>query len=362
MTQPAPNAEHSPHGTEHLLAINEPVPSSPLLRRLIATLGGSAPLSEVFTAGLYDPQDGYYTRHIRTIGRHGDFSTTPQLTNLLGDALACWIKQRKQHLRLPHGAGLIELGPGLGELFAQTWKSLGWWHRRTYRPALVELSPVLCVLQKSRLAHMRHRINWFQRSADALGISQGQALLWGHEFADAFPPTFYQRHQGQWHELWVVRRPNGELRLALSHQPTKLPHLGDDWPEGQRVEIPDQLVKYLRELLIVLNKGTLLLIDYGGCPHEIYHRRPRGTLRSYYHHQRDEGLAALANLGRRDLTCDVDFTYVCSQVSESELVEIKLCNLEQFLCEFLSTPPHMLDKHITTNFQVLEITKRETTS
>lgn len=52
----------------------------------------------------------------------------------------------------------------------------------------------------------------------------------------------------------------------------------------------------------------MLTIDYGDEMPALIHRRPRGTLRAYFHHQRFEGLEIYHRFGRQDLTADVNFT------------------------------------------------------
>ncbi len=54
--------------------------------------------------------------------------------------------------------------------------------------------------------------------------------------------------------------------------------------------------------------GRMLTIDYGADSNQIYHRRPRGTVRAYLLQQRLEGPAIYQNVGRQDITADVNFT------------------------------------------------------
>ena len=52
----------------------------------------------------------------------------------------------------------------------------------------------------------------------------------------------------------------------------------------------------------------MLAIDYGDTFPALYHRRPNGTLRAYILHQRLEGPAVYENVGRQDITSDINFT------------------------------------------------------
>ena len=74
-------------------------------------------------AALYDPDNGYYSKNIRTVGRRGDFSTSATLGPELGTAIAKWIRQewKSAGRRLP----VIEVGPGDGSLQRQVLSKLG---------------------------------------------------------------------------------------------------------------------------------------------------------------------------------------------------------------------------------------------
>ena len=72
---------------------------------------------------MYDPEEGYYTKNIRTVGKTGDFSTSATLGGELGGAIAVWIREewRRAGRKLP----VIEIGPGDGSLHHTVLKALG---------------------------------------------------------------------------------------------------------------------------------------------------------------------------------------------------------------------------------------------
>jgi SAM-dependent MidA family methyltransferase len=76
---------------------------------------------------------------------------------------------------------------------------------------------------------------------------------------------------------------------------------------GQRVEAFQSYRNWLTIVDRYLQRGALLTIDYGGSPTEIYHRKPAGTIRAYFRHQRIEGMGIYLRPGRQDLTADVNF-------------------------------------------------------
>ena len=75
----------------------------------------------------------------------------------------------------------------------------------------------------------------------------------------------------------------------------------------------------------------MLAIDYGDVLPQLYHRRPRGTLRGYLLQQRMEGPDLYQNIGRQDLTADVNFTDVRAWLSDSGCAELAFESQGQFM-------------------------------
>jgi SAM-dependent MidA family methyltransferase len=278
-----------------------------LLRSFLESRGGAAPWRDWMEAALYDPENGYYTRHIRTVGRRGDFSTSATLGGALACAMAAWIKEewRRADARLP----LIEIGPGDGSLHAAVRQALGWSGRIGLRSHLVERSPVLRAEQERKLRD--RRIAWHPDMSTALHACDGKALILSNELADAFPVTLLQRCDGAWQEVWLALKENGaiaeELRPAVPDN-CDSSACRTDWPDGQRVEVLHSWRAWLNSWRAQWRRGAMLTVDYGGTPAEIYHRRRQGTVRGYRHHQRLEAAELYAVMGRCDITADVNFT------------------------------------------------------
>jgi SAM-dependent MidA family methyltransferase len=102
------------------------------------------------------------------------------------------------------------------------------------------------------------------------------------------------------------------------------------WPEGYSSEVCLLLPAWLRSLAIPLERGALLIIDYGLARHELYHwQRERGTLRCHFRHRAHED--ALLHPGLQDITAWVDFTRVAEAGSDSGLEVAGYCTQAAFL-------------------------------
>ena len=272
------------------------------LRAFLARRGGSASFADFMESALYDPQHGYYSRRISTVGRGGDFSTAATLSPHLGQAIAHWLEKDRRPL--------IEIGPGDGSLAEALLQSLGWWRRRSTPLWLVEKSPVLKDRQQKRLKKCAN-VRWAESVEEALSACQGCAVLYSNELVDAFPVILAEWRDGWWHEVWLEISPQGTLIETLRPLPDGLSSVAfrSGWQPrpGQRVEVAWSYRQWIEAWLPIARKVRMLTIDYGGSFPGTDSRRLGGTLRGYLRHERKEGLAIYENMGSQDLTADVCF-------------------------------------------------------
>jgi SAM-dependent MidA family methyltransferase len=277
------------------------------LRSFLERRGGAAPWRDWMEAALYDPDTGYYTKNIRTVGRTGDFSTSATLGESLGNAVASWV--RGEWKRAGEKLPLIEIGPGDGSLHRRVLEALGFAGRWGLRSHLVERSPVLCTKQQENLRAWRRSIVWHEGMETALKQCGGKALIFSNELADAFPAHLFQRDAGEWKEVWLTIEPSGGIAESLRPRPDEVTSSAFDldFPDGQRVEVLHSWRQWLESWTPFWRSGAMLTIDYGGPPADIYHRRPGGTVRGYFHHQRLASAELYPLMGQCDVTVDVNF-------------------------------------------------------
>ena len=99
----------------------------------------------------------------------------------------------------------------------------------------------------------------------------------------------------------------------------------------------------------------MLTVDYGDLFPQLYHRRPRGTLRAYLRHQRLTGTEVYANMGRQDITADVNFTDLMNWGESLGWETQDFCTQREFLLRHVpatvaraTTDPavaHVTDEH-----------------
>lgn len=290
---------------------------------------GEVPFEAWMREALHHPAFGYYASRIRTVGYRGDFSTAATLHRGLGEAVAAWaVTRRREHF----GGGirrwhLVEIGPGGGDLAAAVLDALPARIRAGLVYHLVETSPGLRERQRDRLASRGSllrlaargvRIRWHDRVTSALEASRGRALVFSNELVDAFPVIAVRWKGGAWEELFLERRDGA-------------------WRESWHPLDPPRLAGYRRwlgEWAPLLRRGSVLTLDYGGPIQEILERRPKGTLRAFYHHQRYEGVGVYSRFGLQDITADVNFTDLARWGEVAGLATVRLEAQREFLLRY----------------------------
>ena len=117
---------------------------------------------------------------------------------------------------------------------------------------------------------------------------RGRAL--GNELIDAFPVHRVQFKNGRLRELYVDETK--EKRKFVWGEPSTqalkayFDRLNMSFPDGYETEVNLGMAEWLKNAAKALEKGIVLLIDYGRPAHEYYApERTRGTLRAFSKHR-----------------------------------------------------------------------------
>jgi SAM-dependent MidA family methyltransferase len=292
--------------------------------------GGRISFERFMELALYDPAHGYYTRHITTVGRSGDFSTALTIGDALVRSVAAWVKAEAKLLALP-AVQIIELGGGAGQLASGILRAFSPWQRVRYQ--IVEISSALRQVQERKL--QGKNIRWEDSIEDALDAAKGQAILLANEFVDAFPCKRFERTSEAWMEIFLGFE--GDLwreEYVKNSAPLVSSALGMKSTTGQRVEAFESYRNWLKNMARHLQRGALLTIDYGGSPTEIYYRKPAGTMRAYFRHHQIDGLEIYLRPGRQDLTADVNFVDLQDWGEQLGLETIQSVTQTEFIREW----------------------------
>ncbi|ORY81601.1 S-adenosyl-L-methionine-dependent methyltransferase [Protomyces lactucae-debilis] len=288
---------------------------------------------------LTHPELGYYTQQT-PFGKHGDFVTSPEVSQMFGELVGIWFVTEWMALSKPSVINLIELGPGKGTLLDDMLRA-----GAKFKAFLQALKCIHLLEASDKLREIQHALVgdgspidksddliWHGKSKYGPGIcwhadlstipkDLSHPMIIAHEFFDAMPIHAFERTEKDWKELLVdtknvstvVPAPASEsevdpsFHLTLSKSPSphgkmlQSPRFECLKPPA-RVEVsPDSInvaIK-LSEIMGGQNQGSALIIDYG--PKDTI---PVDTLRGIRAHKI---VSPFIDPGKVDLSADVDF-------------------------------------------------------
>jgi SAM-dependent MidA family methyltransferase len=306
--------------------------NSELVAAIRSEIGTGAITFERFMElALYHPQYGYYIARSDRPTRTGDFLTAPETHPLFGHALARQLDEMWQVLGRPREFTLREHGPGTGSLALSVMEGLTAERSELigglrYQPVEVEHGRADAVVARLTDAGF----------ADALRDAGEPVVgcILANELLDALPVHRVVQRGGTlleifvtWRDGWFADEPAEPSTDALS---AYLDAAGVALADEQQAEINLRAPGWIQSAAADLERGYLLLIDYGHSADALYGpRRQRGTLLAYQGHEvSDDPYAAV---GEQDLTSHVDLSAVESAAKNAELRPVGRTTQAEFL-------------------------------
>lgn len=306
---------------------------------------GPLPFAAFMDLALYHPELGYYARARRQSGAAGDFFTSVDAGPLLGDLLAAQFAEMWR-LAAPEGGeppapfDLVEAGAGSGRLARAVLDHAAAAHPafcRALRLTLVERSPAGRAAQPAALGP--HAARLVQSAAELPARAAG--IIYANELLDAFPVHPLVMTAAGLREVYVDSRGGRFVEAAGPLSPAARAHVERfdiRLQPGWRGEVCPAAVRWVTDAARRLERGFLLLIDYGHEARELYSpTHARGTLACYRRHRVEaagDGAAAapwLEEPGARDITAHVDLTAVRTAAEQAGLQTLAATDQTYFL-------------------------------
>ena len=314
----------------------ESVESDPaLVAKIRAEIERDGPVTfaRFMSLALYDPEGGYYRSAAARPGRHGDFLTAPEAHPIFGRAIARHAADVWAALGHPDEFTIREFGAGSGALAQPLLKRLA-----AETPDLATIVHYRAVeVEPRRHDELRARLA-AAGLGDRLEDDDGGpivGLVIANEVLDALQTHRVIQRGDQLREV-RVGWANGAF-MDVEGEPEdpalrqRLAREGIELADGQRAEVCLAIDEWMDAAAAGLERGLLLLIDYGHAASDLYdpRRRPEGTLAAYLRQQvHDDPYRAV---GRQDLTAHVDVTAVEAAADRNGLSHVATTTQSQFL-------------------------------
>ena len=270
---------------------------------------GPMPFAAYMSLALYHPRHGYYTSGPERSGWRGHYLTSPELDPGFAELWQRGFRQIWDACSRPARFEIVEVGPGEGAFAAAVLGSHddgeGFGPELTYR--LVERSPAL--EERQRALVRDPRAVWSPSITELPGIESG--VVFANEVLDNLPVHVVEAQGGRVLEVCVDAQ---EGRLVQSLREPSNPELlswlertGVSLPDGHRYEVPLAAESFVRRVGAALERGALVLVDYGAEGAELA-TRPAGSLLCYSERGVDDD--PLDRPGHKDITSHVNWTAV----------------------------------------------------
>ena len=301
-----------------------------ICERIAASPQGRITFAEYMNLALYHPQHGYYNSDRPSIGKQGDFITSPHWSADFAEVLAEQFVEMWQILvsgaleeDRPFNFAIVEMGAGRGTFAANVLQYLQRQHPdlfKTLTYIIVEISPTLQAEQRQRLSDLKcvKWCNW-----DEIVNNSIVGCFFSNELVDALPVHQFILELGQVREIYVAaetpKNEQEEINFVEVIGEVSTPKIAEYldfvsidvsasvYGDGYRSEVNLAALDWMSTVAQKLQRGYLLTIDYGHPAHRYYNpRRREGTLQCYYLHRYHNN--PYINVGRQDVTAHVNFT------------------------------------------------------
>lgn len=304
----------------------------------ITTAGGWIPFARYMELAIYSPGMGYYCSGTTKFGCAGDFVTAPEISSLFGRAIA------QQATQIIEGVGedigdILEFGAGTGKLALDILLELENLNRLPQHYFILEVSGELQEQQNKLFEkfapHLLSRVQWLENLP-----TKFKGLILANEVLDAMPVHLVVWRDNSIFErgvVWSGKRFEWSDRLLVEGELFKIAQeiiprasFNNNNIDTYISEINLSVRGFIRSLANILQKGTIVLIDYGFGRNEYYHyQRSRGTLMCHYrHHAHDDPFYFP---GLQDITSHVDFTAITDVATGEGLELLGYASQAQFL-------------------------------
>ena len=283
---------------------------------------GPISLSRYMEICLWDDEDGYYTSN-QVLGRHGDFITSPEISQTFGELIGLWALSFYQKFIDNKRLCITELGSGRGTLLRDAIRTISMVTKNKVDLdiTILEKSERLIALQKENLKNKN--IKWI---SDIKGLSFEPQIIIANEFFDALPINQYVRNNEGWYEKKITTK-NGKLCFTLGNKiwvPSN--SIFSNFKIGDTLEHSEQTISIFSNICnhLIRYDGVLLVVDYGNIS------GIGDTLQAVRDHKFK---SVLEKPGQSDLSSHVNFKLLKEIASKKNLYVSPVKEQQSFLLE-----------------------------
>ena len=287
---------------------------------------------------LYHDLYGYYSSGNVSIGKVGDFYTSPYVNKAFGEVLSKFIIKSLKMINSSSHV-IIEIGGGNGTLAKDLMDTLKFEYPAIYNNVkykYIENSTNLLGQARDLLKDHLDKID-FINDLSEIEDEEIEGVVISNELFDALPFHRMIMNNAIIKETYVALQNNQFVETTDIPSTDELQNYVSDFNldliDGQQFEISLGIREALSEICRILKKGIVLTIDYGYLAKELYSRsRIKGTYKCMKGHTINE--YPFRDIGEQDITAHVNFSDLIQTGNDLGLREIKYTTQGQFLIDW----------------------------
>ena len=283
---------------------------------------GPISMSRYMEICLWDDENGYYNSN-QVLGEHGDFITSPEISQTFGELIGLWALNFYQGFINRKRLCITELGSGKGTLLKDAIRTICKVtnNKIDLDITILEKSQRLITLQKENLKNKS--VRWI---SDIKGLSLEPQIIIANEFFDALPINQYVRTKEGWHEKKVTTK-HGKLCFTLGNKiwvPSN--SIFSNFKIGDTLEYSEKTISIFSNICnhLIQHDGVLLVVDYGNIS------GIGDTLQAVNSHKFE---SVLEKPGKSDLSSHVNFKLLKEIASKKKLYVTPVKEQQNFLLE-----------------------------
>ena len=257
-------------------------------------------------------------------GSSGDFITAPKISILFSEIIAIWLISTWERLNKPKNFNIVELGPVTKSMKALC-KVFENFSEFNDLKKLYMFEEIKRLEKMQRKVLKNENIKWIKNFDQ---IKKGPIIFFGNEFFDAIPIKQFKRVKKNLLEKHYILQKNNKIVEFYKNASRKDSNMINSFKTLSNlkfIEFPKFGLTQLEEIINKISKlnGCLLLIDYG-------YLKPNNldTLQSVMKHKKNY---VLNNLGKADVTSNVNFTLLKEFFLKKNLKVKKIISQREFL-------------------------------
>lgn len=309
----------------------EPSAGNPALLRLLrAEIESSGPITfaRFMDLALHHPDHGYYATGAERLGRRGDFFTASDVGPAFGTCLARQLAEMDGVLGRPRAFRYVEFGAGRGLLASDVDDALAVLDAdlsKRIEIELIDASAGMRAAAKPRLPRAR--------VGAKVTRGGGEGSVVAVELFDALPVHRVRRRGNALVEVMIGLE--GERLVEIEEPPEAAvrawaDRFGAAPDDGDEAEVGLAIGPTLAELAAAIDRGFLIIVDYGHEARRLFSSaHARGTLLAYHRHQVNEDY--LVRVGEQDLTAHVNLTALRREAEALRLTVLGITTQDRFL-------------------------------